>query len=216
VIKKNAVTIIDYGLGNLLSLKRALEFVGASVDITKDSKKIFSSSRVVLPGVGAYGKAMQAINDLNIKDQIISVAEKGIPFLGICLGMQLLLSESDEFGNTKGLNLIEGKVRAIQDIVKNKNNLKVPHIGWNTINKYDESKKLELDIFKNSNKNHSFYFVHSFVSMPKKAEHKLFNTIYGETELPAVIGDKNILGLQFHPEKSSKNGLKLLENFLKI
>ena len=117
-MQNSKVTIIDYGAGNLLSLKRAFEFLESKVVITSDQKLISNSSRIVLPGVGAFAKAMKSIRDLNLEETIISVAKKRVPFLGICLGMQLLLSESEEFGHTKGLNLIPGKVESINKIHK--------------------------------------------------------------------------------------------------
>tara|TARA_B100001741_G_C16543467_1_gene595529 strand:+ start:1118 stop:1768 length:651 start_codon:yes stop_codon:yes gene_type:complete len=212
---KANVTVIDYGTGNLLSLKRAFEHVGAKVNITNDHKLILNSSRVVLPGVGAYGKAMDALKDLNLTESIISVAKKEIPFLGICLGMQLLLSESEEFGFNKGLNLIEGKVKSIRNVIK-KNNVKLPHIGWNTLKKIEKIKLDEKNLLYNYNEKDSFYFIHSFASFPKNLNHRLFDTVYESIDLPAIIGYKNIYGFQFHPEKSGKTGLKLLEKFLKI
>ena len=215
-MKNKKVTIIDYGLGNLLSLRRAFEFLEASVVITNEHKLIANSSCIILPGVGAFGTAMKFIKDLNIEEQLISVAKKGIPFLGICLGMQLLLTESEEFGLNKGLNLIEGKVKSIRNMARDNNNLILPHIGWNTIKKFDDEEKLKTNLFKDINKDSSFYFVHSFASFPKNKNHRLFDTVYEDINLPAVIENNNICGFQFHPEKSGKNGLKLLENFLKI
>ncbi len=215
-MKKIDVTVIDYGLGNLLSLKRAFEFSGANVIITNDHKLISKASRVVLPGVGAFGKAMDSINSLNLKEEIILTAKKGIPFLGICLGMQLLLTESEEFGLHKGLNLLEGKVQAIRDIIKNKKDLKIPHVGWNTIKETNLKSKNEFSVLKNIKEHDSFYFVHSFVSLPKNSDERKYDTIYEGVKLPAIIGKKNILGFQFHPEKSGRAGLKLLEDFLKF
>ena len=215
-MQNSKVTIIDYGAGNLLSLKRAFEVFESKVVITSDQKLITNSSRIILPGVGAFAKAMQSIRDLNLEETIISVAKKGVPFLGICLGMQLLLSESEEFGHTKGLNLIPGKVESINKISGGKKNLKIPHIGWNTIQKSKNSKSSKQALFNDLHVDDSFYFVHSFASVPKNSENRLFDTIYESVILSAVIGNNNIYGFQFHPEKSGKNGLKLLKKFLEI
>ena len=215
-MQNSKVTIIDYGAGNLLSLKRAFEFLESTVVITSDQKLISNSSRIILPGVGAFAKAMKSIRDLNLEETIISVAKKGVPFLGICLGMQLLLSESEEFGNTDGLNLIPGKVESINKISGGKENLKVPHIGWNTIQKSKNYKSLNQTLFNDLSADDSFYFVHSFASVPKNSENRLYDTIYEGVILSAVIGNNNIYGFQFHPEKSGKNGLKLLKKFLEI
>ena len=215
-MQNSKVTIIDYGAGNLLSLKRAFEFLESKVVITSDQKLITNSSRIVLPGVGAFAKAMKSIRDLNLEETIISVAKKGVPFLGICLGMQLLLSESEEFGHTKGLNLIPGKVESINKISGGKENLKIPHIGWNTIQKSKNSKSSNQTLFNDLRADDSFYFVHSFASVPKNSENRLFDTIYESVILSAVIGNNNVYGFQFHPEKSGKNGLKLLKKFLEI
>ena len=215
-MKRKDVTIIDYGSGNLLSLKRAFEFCGANVIITSNYKIISNASRIVLPGVGAFGNAMKKINILNLKEEIVSTAEKGIPFLGVCLGMQLLMSESEEFGSHKGLNLLQGKVKSIKDIIKNKKDLKIPLIGWKTIHETDLKNINDPSFLKKIKKSDFFYFLHSFVSLPNNVHERKYDVIYEGVKLPAIIGKKNIFGFQFHPEKSGRTGLKLLEEFLKV
>lgn len=213
---RSKVTIVDYGLGNLLSLKRAFEAIECTVSITNNTNTLINSSKIILPGIGAYAKAMQSIREQNLEETLILAAKKGIPFLGICLGMQLLLTESEEFGISKGLNLIPGKVKLINKLIKKGDNLKVPHIGWNTISASDLNSNSKCKFFKKLKKNQSFYFVHSLASFPRNSEHRFYDTKYGNVSLPAIIGDQNIFGFQFHPEKSGQHGLKLLKEFLKI
>lgn len=215
-MKNKKILIVDYGLGNLLSLKRAFEYLGSEVIISNVASSLNEASKIILPGVGAYAKAMESIRQLNLEKPLISASNKGIPLLGICLGMQLLLGESEEFGKTKGLNIIPGKVKSIKKLIATNNKTKVPHIGWNTLHKSDSSKNFNLKIFKNIKSEQSFYFVHSFASFPKNQKHRIYDTRYGDVSVPAIIGDQNIFGFQFHPEKSGQQGLKLLKEFLKI
>lgn len=213
-MKSKKVTIIDYGLGNLLSLKRAFEFHGTSVVITNEHKVISNSSRVVLPGVGAFGTAMQFIKDLNIEESLISVAEKGIPFLGICLGMQLLFTESEEFKKTKGLNLMAGKVISIPTNSVNGKRLTLPHIGWNSLVPSNNINNWEGSILEDNNFSDEVYFIHSFMAVPQNEEDKIAECIYGGHRITAAVKKNNISGCQFHPEKSGQLGLKILKNFI--
>ncbi len=213
---KKKVCIIDYGSGNLLSIKRAFEEVGAEIIITNDQKKILKSSHVVLPGVGAFKNAMTSINKLNLTEPIHELLGKNIPLLGICLGAQLFLSESEEFGRSKGLNLIEGKVRSIKKIFSKNKNLKVPHIGWCQLESHQNKIDNEDVIFRGLNSDDHFYFVHSFMMKPAKDDIILYNTRYDNLNITAIIGKNNLYGFQFHPEKSGKSGLKLLSNFLNL
>jgi imidazole glycerol-phosphate synthase subunit HisH len=213
-MKSKKVTIVDYGLGNLLSLKRAFEFHDASVIITKEHKVISNSSRVVLPGVGAFGTAMQFIKDLNIEESLISVAEKGIPFLGICLGMQLLFTESEEFKKTKGLNLMTGKVISIPTNSVNGKRLTLPHIGWNSIVPSNNLNNWKGTILEDNNFSDEVYFIHSLMAAPQNEEDKIAECIYGGHRIIAAVKKNNISGCQFHPEKSGELGLKILKNFI--
>ena len=201
-MKRKDVTIIDYGSGNLLSLKRAFEFLGISVVITNEHKVINNSSRVVLPGVGAFGTAMQFIKDLNIEESLTSVAEKGIPFLGICLGMQLLFTESEEFKKTKGLNLIKGKVISIPTNSANGKKLTLPHIGWNSIVPSNNLNNWQGTILEDNNFSDEVYFIHSLMAVPQSQEDKIAECIYGGHRITAAVKKNNISGCQFHPEKS--------------
>jgi len=208
------VTIIDYGPGNLLSLKRAFEFLNTNVVITNEHKLISNSSRVILPGVGAFGTAMKFIRDLNIEEQLISVAEKGIPFLGICLGMQLLFTESEEFKKTNGLNLIQGKVISIPTNSIDGNRLIIPHIGWNSLVPSINSNNWKGTILEDNNFSDEVYFIHSLMATPQNAANKVAECLYGGHRITAVVKKNNISGCQFHPEKSGKLGLKILKNFI--
>ena len=205
------ITIIDYGCGNILNLARAIKFVGYEVDITHDKNKIINSSYVILPGVGAFGNAMKQIEKYNLHNTILEYAKSNKPLLGICLGMQILLTVSYEFGVHKGLGLIEGKVIKISN-EKNKE-IKIPHMGWNEIYPNNNKKEWKNKILKSSSIGKSFYFVHSFVCITKDYDSTIAVCNYSDISIPAVIATGNVYGCQFHPEKSGDNGLAVLKNF---
>ena len=205
------ITIIDYGCGNILNLARAIKFIGYEVDITHDKNKIINSSYVILPGVGAFGNAMKQIEKYNLRNTILEYAKSNKPLLGICLGMQILLTVSYEFGVHKGLGLIEGKVIKISN-EKNKE-IKIPHMGWNEIYPNNNKKEWKNKILKNSSIGKSFYFVHSFVCITKDYDSTIAVCNYSGISIPAVIATGNVFGCQFHPEKSGDNGLAVLKNF---
>jgi len=205
------ITIIDYGCGNILNLARAIKFIGYEVDITHDKNKIINSSHVVLPGVGAFGNAMKQIEKYNLHNTILEYAKSNKPLLGICLGMQILLTVSYEFGVHKGLGLIEGKVIKISN-EKNKE-IKIPHMGWNEIYPNNNKKEWKNKILKNSSIGKSFYFVHSFVCITKDYDSTIAVCNYSDISIPAVVATGNVFGCQFHPEKSADNGLAVLKNF---
>lgn len=208
------VAIIDYGVGNLLSVQRGLESCGANVVISRDHQTILQASHVVLPGVGAFGNAMQALHELGLPSLIGEVVSRATPFLGICLGMQLLLDESEEFGIHQGLGLIAGKVTAIPQKSLEGEILKIPHIGWNSLVTTPES-SWENTWLCNNNLGDAMYFVHSFMANPTNPEQRLADCVYGGHRIAAVIAKDNIMGCQFHPEKSGELGLKILKEFLK-
>ncbi|MFC1562498.1 imidazole glycerol phosphate synthase subunit HisH [candidate division KSB1 bacterium] len=195
------ITIIDYQMGNLRSVQKAFERVGKDAIISGEPDKIIKAEKLVLPGVGAFGKAVYYLEKLKLKDHIIEMAKKGVPILGICLGKQLLMEESEEGGTYKGLALIPGKV------VKFSEGKKVPHIGWNQI-----EIEREVPILKNIPEDSFFYFVHSYYALPDSDEYVISVTDYNG-KFPSIIGNKNIFGIQFHPEKSQKYGLEILKNF---
>jgi glutamine amidotransferase len=208
------VTIIDYGVGNLLSVSRGFEHYGASVELTADSRKILSSQRVVLPGVGAFPNAMQILNELNLVSVIQQLVSKGTPLLAICLGMQLIMEESEEFGVTRGLGLIPGRVVAIPSVGVDGNSQKIPHIGWSSLDVSNPQNSWSGTLLQDVKLGDSLYFTHSFMAKPSFQQNQLAHTSYGGHEISAVIKKDQITGCQFHPEKSGHVGLKILERFL--
>ena len=208
------ITIIDYGCGNILNLARAINFLGYEADTTHDKNKIINSSHVILPGVGAFGNAMKQIEKYNLRNTILEYAKSNKPLLGICLGMQILLTVSHEFGVHKGLGLIEGKVIKISN--KKNKEIKIPHMGWNEIYPNNNKKEWKNKILKNFSTGKSFYFVHSFVCITKDNDSTIAVCNYSNISIPAVIVAGNVFGCQFHPEKSADNGLTVLKNFCEI
>ena len=216
-LNKNKVTVIDYGVGNLLSVRRGLEYNDASVIVSGDPEIILQADRLVLPGVGAFANGMQELEKRNFISLLSEVAEKGTPVLGICLGMQLLLDRSEEFGVTVGLGLIPGTVRAISSEAKDGQKLKIPHIGWsNLVKSKNAGVKWEDTLLNEITEDSALYFVHSFMGEPKHSKHLIAGCLYGDNFIPAVIQSENIIGCQFHPEKSGRVGLQILRNFLTL
>lgn len=208
------VILIDYGVGNLLSVRRGLEHCGATVNLTSEPEIILAGARVVLPGVGAFGTAMRALHELNLVPVVRELALRGIPLLGICLGMQLLLDESEEFGITAGLGLIPGRVRAIPNRSTTGDPLKIPHIGWTGIEPSGQS-SWDGSLLCDNHPGDAMYFVHSFMAEPAGDAHRLAHCVYGGHRIPAVIMRNNVTGCQFHPEKSGEMGLRALQQFLR-
>ncbi|RLG54271.1 MAG: imidazole glycerol phosphate synthase subunit HisH [Candidatus Hydrothermarchaeota archaeon] len=193
------IVIVDYGMGNLRSITKAMEHCGARVEVTRNAEKIKESQALVLPGVGAF---KDAIKELSPLANIIKKYDK--PLLGICLGMQLFFTESEEGGLFKGLDLIKGRVVRLPDEVK------IPHMGWNDIEIKGKSRLL-----KGIKSGEYFYFVHSYFVVPENNETIKATTNYG-VEIPAVIEKENIFATQFHPEKSGEAGLRILRNFVEM
>lgn len=212
-MKAPEVHVIDYGVGNLLSVRRGFEHCGATVFQTADPESILSAKRVVLPGVGAYGNAMEALGALGLVDVIREIARRRIPLLGICLGMQLLLDESEEFGLTAGLGLIPGRVVNVPAQSITGEPLKIPHIGWNALQPATAERDWQCTVLADTRAGDAAYFVHSFMAVPVSPDHRIADCIYGGNRIPAVIGRDRITGCQFHPEKSGEVGLKILRRF---
>ena len=193
--------LIDYGMGNLRSVSKALEKVGFSVKVSSDPEEVKKAEVLVLPGVGAFRDAMENLEKLGLLKEILRHIEKGKPYMGICLGFQLLFERSYEFGETEGFGVLEGEVVLLPPKVK------VPHIGWNQLWKQKPS-----DLLNGIKEGEYFYFVHSYHVVPKKRDIVLTTTDYG-IDFVSSIEYENIFAVQFHPEKSQKAGLRLLENF---
>ncbi|MEN6372276.1 MAG: imidazole glycerol phosphate synthase subunit HisH [Armatimonadota bacterium] len=201
------IRIVDYGMGNLRSVQKAFERVGHAAELTQDPDEIRSADRLVLPGVGAFGAAMKNLGRLELIDAVKDYAGSGKPFLGICLGMQLLLTQSEEQGVFDGLDIISGKV--VKFPPPDKSGLKVPHMGWNSLRKTGE-----CPLLAGVPDGASVYFVHSYYIDPPKDAASAY-TDYA-VEFCSVIGKDNIYATQFHPEKSGAVGLRILENFAAI
>ena len=200
------IVIVDYGMGNLRSVAKAFEKVGASAQVTQDPKVVQKATKLILPGVGAFQDARQSLETLQLVDPIVTAIRRGIPFLGICLGLQLLFTESEEGGRHPGFNLIEGKVRRFA-----KSELKVPHIGWNQI----EVRAPGCPLLKDVPDRSYFYFVHSYYVDPIEKRSITTETSYG-IPFASMVWRGNIFATQFHPEKSQRLGLKILENFVAL
>lgn len=202
------IAVIDYNMGNLRSVQNAFLKLGKEVSIEKDPDKLKNYDKVILPGVGAFGDAMEHLEEFGLDEAIKEFANSGKPMLGICLGMQLLLERSCEFGDHEGLCLIEGSVKKF-DKTKFKIPLKIPHMGWNELSADQVS-----PIFKNLDKKVYLYFVHSFHALCNQ-KYTIGTCGYGY-KFSAAINKDNIYGIQPHPEKSHDNGLKILKNFTEL
>ena len=208
------VVIIDYGMGNLFSVRRAFEVVGAEVLVTSDPVEILQGERVVLPGVGAFKDGMQGLRQRGLIEPIRDYARIGRPFLGICLGMQMMLEVGEEFGVHDGLGLIPGRVKKISNKSVEGGVLKVPHIGWNELNPSASHRSWNGTPLHGIEPGSAVYFVHSFAAEPQNPDHALATTDYGGHPLVAVVGSGSLYGCQFHPERSGSLGLKMIQNFV--
>lgn len=202
------IAIIDYGMGNLRSVQKAFEAVGADARVTRDPQIIADAASVVLPGVGAFKDCMANLDQFGLIEPVRKSIQSGKPFLGICLGLQLLFEQSAEFGTVPGLGILPGKV--IRFDLSGRPGLKVPHMGWNTLNL-----KKSSPLFEPADTHPYFYFVHSYYVVPDDAETVATTTEYG-VEFVSGIEYQNIHAFQFHPEKSQKAGLALLEKFSRL
>ena len=203
---ENMIAIIDYGAGNIQSVSKALKHIGCDAFITRDKEQILKADGAVLPGVGSFGDTMDTMNSYGIKDTVIEYTKSGKPFLGICLGLQLLFPASEESPEAKGLGIFDGTITKIPS----GEGLKIPHIGWNSL----DIKKTD-GLFKGIDKNPYVYFVHSYFLNASEKNIVSAQTQYGVT-IDASIEKGNIFATQFHPEKSGETGLKILKNFADI
>ena len=198
------VAIIDYGVGNLRSVEKAFAASGCEAVVSGDEEVLRQANKLVLPGVGAFGACMKALTERGFDRLVRERVEEGTPLLGVCVGMQLLFEESDEFGATPGLGLLSGKVRRFS------NELVVPHVGWNRV-----AERQSHALFAGVPPGSFFYFVHSYYCEPKDKQVVAAETEYG-VRYASVVAQANICGVQFHPEKSQDSGLRLLHNFARL
>jgi imidazole glycerol-phosphate synthase subunit HisH len=195
------VAIIDYGVGNLRSVEKAFIAAGCEAVVSSDREILMKADRLVLPGVGAFAACMKELSQRGFDELVRQRVAEGAPLLGVCVGMQMLFEESEEFGYTRGLGLLPGRVRAF------KSDLPIPHVGWNLV-----QHKQAHPLFEGIGDRSFFYFVHSFFCEPAEEEIVIGETEYGST-FASIVAHKNICGAQFHPEKSQQDGLRLLKNF---
>jgi imidazole glycerol-phosphate synthase subunit HisH len=199
------IAVIDYGMGNRRSVEKALEHIGATAPITRDHEAIRAADGIVVPGVGAFGVAMRNLQEFGLVELLRERAEAGVPTLGICLGMQLLFEESEELGQTAGLGLLRGDVTRLDT-----GGMRIPHIGWNEVS-FERSSPVTARL----GDSRSFYHVHSFAARPRDPGHVVGSTEYGE-RFATIAARENIHGVQFHPEKSSRHGLRMLHAFVRL
>ena len=206
------VTVVDYGLGNLFSISRALEYLGGGCKITSDASDISAANGLILPGVGAFRDGINQLQSRGLIDAIGEYIKSGRQLLGICLGMQLLFTQSEEFGLYPGLDLINGDVRRLNERDTSGRTIKIPHIGWSGLQQtYGSS--WNSSILDGLNEGDSVYFVHSYIPFPVSNSVSLAQVDYGGHLYCAAIEQDNVAGVQFHPEKSGGIGLHILDNF---
>jgi glutamine amidotransferase len=214
-MKPMKVVVVDYGMGNLFSVCRALEACGVEPVLANTPQEILDAKALLLPGVGAFADGMAGLSELGLIQPIREYAKTGRPLLGICLGMQMLLDSGEEFGIHEGLGLIPGAVRSIPSTGLDGQPHKIPHIGWNALLKTETSFWTD-SILDEIEEEQRTYFVHSFTAVPTNEEHRLADCDYNGQRISAAVQSGNIYGTQFHPEKSGPVGLKILKNFLVI
>lgn len=209
------VTIIDYGLGNLLSIQRAFEYCGAEVIMTQRPDEVLAAEYLVLPGVGAFQDGMYGLQQRGLVEPIQEYATKQRPFLGICLGMQLMMDSSEEFGFCRGLSLIKGPVKAIPNTAPDGIQHKIPHIGWKPLQCSQNCSSWEKTILDGLPAKSYVYFVHSYTPVPLSEDNRLADCYYNGYRLSAVIQEGALYGCQFHPEKSGPVGISIIKNWLR-
>ncbi len=207
------ISIIDYGIGNVLSVRRAFEKQKADVEFISDADAVMRAEKLVLPGVGAFKDGMKELEKRNLVFAIQEYCRSDRPFLGICLGMQMMMDESEEFGQSKGLGIISGNVIRIEDTAIDGTYQKVPHVGWNAL---VINNIVENTILEGIPEYSGVYFVHSYKAVPKDEKYRLADVYYGGRKISAVLRKGNCFGTQFHPEKSGEIGLKMICNFINL
>lgn len=213
-MKDKKIVIVDYNLGNLFSVKHACDYFGANTLISSEKRDIRDADGIILPGVGAFGEAMYNLEKLDlvfpIKDFIMSQK----PFLGVCLGMQLLFNESEEFGHHKGLGIIEGVIKKFPRWTHSRTELKIPQISWNQIFKSKTGSDWETSPLRNLKDGEYMYFVHSYYALPTNSENTLSLTKYEDFEYCSSVKKNNVYATQFHPEKSGQKGIEIYKEWI--
>jgi imidazole glycerol-phosphate synthase subunit HisH len=210
---RSSVTVVNYGAGNILSVTRALSHVGVDVTITAEPAGVATAERILLPGVGAFGKAMDELAKRELIEPLRAYAKSGRPFLGICLGMQLMLDQSEEFGNQEGLGLIAGKVLPIPNVTASGQPHKIPHIGWSALMPSSPD-RWQGSLLQGFAQGDAMYFVHSFGAAAESDQDCLAVADYNGQTITAAVERDNLTGIQCHPEKSGPAGLLVLKNFV--
>ena len=204
------IAIIDYGMGNLASVAKAITFLGGRATITSDPQAVSRAKAIIFPGVGAFGEAMEELKSRRLVDPLTGAVREGKPFLGLCLGLQLLFSSSEESSGVRGLGVLPGRVKRLPP----RRGLKVPHMGWNQMVRVSHARAGRGDLLRGVPDGAFMYFVHSFVAEPEAQETICAVTDYGKRFASVISNGKNVWATQFHPEKSQRWGLKILKNFL--
>ena len=210
------ITVVDYNSSNLLSVCRAFTHCGANVKVSKLPTEIENADRLILPGVGAFGNSMNSVDNAGLSNPIRNFIATGRPFLGICVGMQMMMDSSHEFGHHKGLGVISGGAEAIPRRIDENRSRKIPHIGWAEIQQASAETRWKGTILDKCIPGDAAYFVHSYTVWPKDERHRLADVDYDGYQISAVIKRDNAYGCQFHPEKSGVVGLRILSNFLHL
>lgn len=218
--KVHNIGIIDYGINNLKSVSKAFEKIGRTYEVIDKPEDVLSAKCLVLPGIGAFGDGMNVLMGRGLIEPIKQKIKEGTPLLGICLGMQMLFTESEEFGLHKGLDLISGRVVPFkQPDEVDIDGYKVPHMGWNELNEhrsFNKESRWKNTLLEDIKERSDVYFVHSFYAVPENEEEVIATTAYGNQEFCAVVKKDNVTGTQFHPEKSGKVGLNMLKQFCEL
>ena len=209
-----STVVIDYGIVNLKNILRSFEYIGVPIDSAVDPDQVLKADRIILPGVGAFASGMNELRTRGMDDAVKCIANAGRPVLGICLGMQMLLDTSIEYGQHQGLGLIPGSVVPIPTNSVGMGRRKIPHIGWNALRYPSHASSWKNSCLNRAPEGSFFYFVHSFMVVPEKSSHILAQCIYEGLPVTAAIKKDNITGLQFHPERSGPIGLEILHEFM--
>jgi len=210
------IAIVDYGMGNIKSVQRGFESVGATIEVSSDPDKLLLADKLVLPGVGAFEDGMKGLRKTGLIDVLDEYVRSGKDLLGICLGMQMMMERGEEYGDHQGLAMIPGTVVEIPKFDGDEQIRKIPHIGWSELYLPAQQNDWSNSCLKNTHENEFFYFVHSFMAVPEHDEHLLAQCEYQGLKITAAVKKDNITGFQFHPEKSGELGLKILKEFIRV